>query len=197
MKDYTFAFQDWAAEGEKGNGFKTFFIDGCFDRFNNLSKTPLPEHPFSTRMTRIEYNQKGKALDRFYLTKSEMKQMEAVVERLPDECTHIVKLTGKYFSEALPKHLAFISQMPNLPILGLQARGKKYMGWSSELFMMKRSLMKDVLHRSQWHRTEEWLDNVRKIVQDVGGERLIHFFPMFTLKRVVERSGDHTVMSWL
>ena len=207
IEDYKAAFEDWQRAAKRFvDDFNVFFIDSCYEKTlppnvtnttNYTTQAFLNLHPLSTpSLKRIPFLQRRKALDRFYLTDVEMGQMKAAVTTLPTECTTLVKLTGKYFSESLPPYLKTLSNEEPHPMLGLQARGPSYSGWSSELFLMDRQLMKIAL-AWRFPRTEMWVDNVRQLLFSLGHNTSVLFFPRFEIKRPVRRSGDRALLKWL
>lgn len=123
-----------------------------------------------------------------------MDQVAAVLELLPRQCTHLVKLTGKYFSEALPSYLAGLGKSP--PTLAVQARGPSYHGWSSELYIISRRLLAvEMRARRGFSRAEEWLEHIRNTIEVL--DLSVHRLPRFELSRPVRRSGDNALMKWL
>lgn len=187
VNDYTHAAAKWNAAAASYPRFGVYFVDSC----RNLSDT----HPFEAKnMRRIPFEQKRAPINRFYLTNVEMDQIAAALEHLPPQCTNIVKLTGKYFSDALPPYLAGLHQSP--PSLAVQARGPSWNGWSSELFIVSRRLLVvEMCVRRAFSRTEEWLDQVRKTL--IALNISVHYLPRFDLVRPVQRSGDFKLMRWL
>ena len=210
IEDYKAAFEDWQRAAKAFvDDFRVFFVDSCYGKTllpnatsttsttNYTTQALLNLHPLSTpTLKRLPYLQRGKVLDRFYLTDTEMGQMKAAVTTLPTECTTIVKLTGKYFSESLPPYLQALGRGEPRPLLGLQERGPSYSGWSSELFLMDRQLMKIAL-AGRFPRTEMWVDNVRQLLVALGHNSSILFLPRFWLKRPVRRSGDRARLTWI
>lgn len=187
VNDYAYAAAKWNAAAATYPQLGVYFVDSC----RNLTKT----HPFETELVRrIPFRQPHAALDRFYLTGVEMDQVAAALELLPPRCTHIVKLTGKYHSDALPPYLASLQRAP--PMLAVQARGPKYHGWSSELYVISRRLLAvEMRVRRAFSRAEEWLDHVRKTIEAL--DMPVHRLPRFDLSRHVRRSGDNAPMKWL
>jgi len=190
LADYADASRRWDDAAAAHPSFAVYFVDSC----RNLSAS----HPYETpRMHRIPFEQRSPAKARFWLTAFEMDQMSAALAYLPQQCTHVVKLTGKYFSPALPPYLDSLSG--NLPTLALQARGPSYQGWASELFIISRRLLAIQMHRHtnvrSFGRTEEWLSYIRRTLMAVNVS--VHYLPRFPLARSVHRSGDHALMTWL
>jgi len=204
LDDYRAAFHEWQKVSQYyEDDFRVFFVDSCYEKSlapnatHATNATNSAPHPFATpTLGRVPFLQRGKALDRFYLTDSEVAQMRAVATTLPVECTTIVKLTGKYYAPTLPPYLAALGRGETRPLLGLQQRGPSWGGYSSELFLMDRSLMQTAL-AARFPRTEMWVDNVRRLLLAVGMNSSILFFPRFVLARPVRRSGDRALLTWL
>ena len=187
VDDYSHAAAKWNAAAIAHPQLGVFFVDSC--------RNVTDRHPLETdHVHRLPFQQRHAPLNRFYLTNVEMDQVAAVLELLPRQCIHIVKLTGNYFSQALPSYLAGLRQSP--PTLALQARGPSYHGWSSELYIISRRLLAvEIESRRGFGRTEEWLDHTRKTMEalDLSVQRL----PRFDLVRPVRRSGDNALIKWL
>ena len=188
LADYADASRRWDDAAAAHPSFGVYFVDSC--------RNHSAAHPYETpRMHRIPFQQRSPAHARFWLTAFEMDQMSAALAYLPPQCTHVVKLTGKYFSPALPPYLDSLSV--NLPTLALQSRGPSYYGWSSELFIISRRLLSVQMHTRarSFGRTEEWLSYIRKTLLAVNVS--VHYLPRFPLARNVRRSGDNALMTWL
>ena len=187
LDDYANAARKWDAAAASRPRFEAYFVDSC----RNLSHP----HPFETaRLRRIPFQQRRRALDRFYLTGVEMAQVEAVLTHLPVRCTHVVKLTGKYYAPSLPPYLDTLASAP--PVLAVQARGPTYKGWSSELFVASRALLElAVRTHSSFARSEKWLMHTRRTLMALGID--VRQMPRFDLDRAMQRSGDFRRMTWL
>tara|TARA_B100000683_G_C12507292_1_gene559527 strand:+ start:1789 stop:2238 length:450 start_codon:yes stop_codon:yes gene_type:complete len=149
----------------------------------------------------VNFTQKHKPLDRFYLSPYEQAQMNAVLQSAKPECSAIGKLTGKYFADKLVSELERYATKLDTddppPLLGLQSRGKQYGGYSSELFVIHRRLLESQIQL--WPRgmnTERFLDLVRQSVVAMDPQR-VHVFDRIPLVHKVRRSGDNNLMTFL
>ena len=187
LHDYQYAAQKWDRAAASHPTLEVYFVDSC----RNLSEP----HPFETRLLRrIPFQQRQVPQARFWLTSVEMDQVAAALVLLPPRCTHVVKLTGKYFSHSLPPYLERLAA--EAPMLALQARGPSWQGWSSELYIMSRRLLAAAMRtRSSFTSTEEWLEHVRTTLSALKVR--VHRLPRFDLDRPVQRSGDFKLMTWL
>ena len=189
VNDYNFTLGKWA---QAETSFRVQFVDSCL---------PTTSHPLDyLGIPRVPFQQKTKPLDRFYLSGVEREQMRASLEHLAhsnQSCELLGKLTGKYFSDDIISTLNALVQAPQKPILGLQYRGPQYGGYSSELFVVERSLFMTMLPiwPKGWN-TEKFVQLLYTIANTTRPEG-VHTFPRLQLDRVVRRSGNNLRMTFL
>lgn len=187
IDDYSYAAAQWNTTAAVYPRLGVYFVDSC----RNLTE----EHPFQTDFVhRLPFQQRHAARSRNGLTNFEMDQVAAALKLLPPQCTHIVKLTGKYHSETLPSYLAELQRAP--PVLAVQARGPSWYGWSSELYVISRRLLSaEIRARRGFGNAEQWLEHIRATIEAL--DMPVHRLPRFNLSRHVRRSGDNALMKWL
>lgn len=177
---YTKSLALWNAEP-----VRTFYIDSCsngtqWKQYKNLSQ--------------IDFVQKQRPQMRWYLSGMERQQIKVGLQKLPSECSFIVKVTGKYHSSKL---VPFLRNISNSTLAVLQSFGRAYGGWHSELFAIERRFYSNMI--STWtdgRNTEKFIGNIKLIIEQLSPDRL-SYFPALPLSFRVMRNGDGRVMTSL